>query len=374
MRKPTSVATVRLSSTLSLYVARIYALWFLVFFAGLAGVILVADTLELLRRTAARPEASLALVLTMALMKMPRLLQDLMPFAVLFAGIMAFWRLTRSSELVVARAVGVSVWQFLTPAIVVAVAAGAVKIAMLSPLSAVLTQRFEVLEARVVRGQAPQTAIAGSGLWLRQARDDGGEVMIHAERGAPLLDRFERVTVLLLDAAGRFEVRVDAPSAQLRDGSWILSDARLARSGQPAQPVGEWRIASDFTAERIQDSFAPPETMSFWALPGFIQLLEQAGFAATRHKLHYQALLASPLLLAAMVLIAATFSLRISRRGGVGMRIAAGVLVGFLLYFLSDLVFALGLSRRIPVELAAWAPAVVSTLLGVATLLHQEDG
>jgi lipopolysaccharide export system permease protein len=352
----------------------VFALWFLVFFAGLAGIILVADLLELLRRTAARPEASFAIVATMAVLKLPRLLQDLLPFAVLFAGIMAFWRLTRSSELVVARAVGVSVWQFLAPAVAVALLVGAFKIGLLNPLAAVMTQRFEAIEARVLRGQTPQTTLAGSGLWLRQGRADGGEAMIHAERGAPLLDTFERVTVLLLDRTGRFETRVDAPVARLVDGFWVLADARLARSGRPPESVGEWRIVSEFTADRIQESFAPPETMSFWALPGFIHLLEQAGFAATRHKLHYQALLASPLLLAAMVLIAATFSLRVSRRGGVGMRIASGVMIGFVLYFVSDLVYALGLSRRIPVELAAWAPAVVSTLLGVATLLHQEDG
>ncbi len=75
-----------------------------------------------------------------------------------------------------------------------------------------------------------------------------------------------------------------------------------------------------------------------------------------------------------MILIAATFSLRPARRGGVGRMIGLGVASGFLLYFLSDLVFALGLSARIPVMLAAWAPAAVSSLLGLAMLLHLEDG
>jgi lipopolysaccharide export system permease protein len=51
-----------------------------------------------------------------------------------------------------------------------------------------------------------------------------------------------------------------------------------------------------------------------------------------------------------------------------------GVASGFLLYFLSDVVYALGLSTRIPVALAAWAPAGVCLLIGTSLLLHLEEG
>jgi lipopolysaccharide export system permease protein len=54
--------------------------------------------------------------------------------------------------------------------------------------------------------------------------------------------------------------------------------------------------------------------------------------------------------------------------------IGSGIVAGFLLYFLSDIVYALGSATRIPVSLAAWSPAVISTLFGLAMLLHLEDG
>ena len=63
-----------------------------------------------------------------------------------------------------------------------------------------------------------------------------------------------------------------------------------------------------------------------------------------------------------------------SRGGGTWLLIAAGVLTGFVLYFVSDLVLALGLSGKIPPVLAAWTPACVFTLIGVASLFHMEDG
>jgi lipopolysaccharide export system permease protein len=56
------------------------------------------------------------------------------------------------------------------------------------------------------------------------------------------------------------------------------------------------------------------------------------------------------------------------------MLLVSGVAAGFLLYFLSDIVVALGLSAKIPVLLAAWTPAGISTIFGISMLLHLEDG
>jgi len=128
------------------------------------------------------------------------------------------------------------------------------------------------------------------------------------------------------------------------------------------------------TLNKILDSFASPQTLSFWELPDFIDTLESAGFSGQRHKLYWHSLLASPLLLAAMILIAAIFTLRTTGRSGAAASIAGAAISGFVLYFLSDLVYALGQSASIPTLLAAWTPAGVSTMLGVAVLFHIEDG
>ena len=364
----------RLSTTLSRYIGRQFLTWFAVFFTGLSFIIFIADTLELLRRAASKPDVSFGTVLEMAVFKLPHTAEALTPFAILFSGMMAFWRLTRSNELVVARAVGVSVWQFMLPAVVVALLLGGFKVAVFNPIAAAMLARYEATESRVLRGQVSQLTIAPSGLWLRQSARDGGAAILHAGRVLGTLTRLQSVTVLLYNADNSFSGRLDAPIARLEPGFWQLDDARYAASGQPSEPIGGYQLPTQFTVDKIQESFARPETMSFWALPGFIDLLQQAGFSAIRHRLYLQSLLAGPLLLSAMILIAATFSLRPARRGGVGRMIGLGIGSGFLLYFLSDLVFALGLSARIPVMLAAWAPAAVSSLLGLAMLLHLEDG
>jgi lipopolysaccharide export system permease protein len=75
-----------------------------------------------------------------------------------------------------------------------------------------------------------------------------------------------------------------------------------------------------------------------------------------------------------MVLIAAIFSLRMQRRGGTTLMIVGGVASGFILFVVSNIVFALGISDKVPVALAAWTPTGVSLIFGISTLLHLEDG
>lgn len=361
-----------LSTTLLAYIARQFFTWFLGFLAALTGIILLVSTVDLLDRLANR-DVPLGLVLRLALLKLPFLSQEVMPFTVLFAGMTTFWRLTRSNELVVARAAGISVWQFLLPVLAVGVLIAVFTVTVLNPVASILLSRFEQVEAKYIRHQSSLLALSPSGLWLRQA-DDGGQSVIHAERVSQPSMTLHRVIIFRYGDGDRFLNRIDADEATLLPGAWQLQRAQSSAPGSQARRHEVLEIPTELTPDKIKESFAPPETISFWSLPQFIELMEAAGFSALRHKLQLHRLLAVPVLFAAMILLSATFSLRPQRRGRVGLVILAGVLIGFLLYFLSNFVFALGLSAKIPVILAAWAPAGISMLLGFATLLHLEDG
>jgi lipopolysaccharide export system permease protein len=133
-------------------------------------------------------------------------------------------------------------------------------------------------------------------------------------------------------------------------------------------------LPTDLTVSRVQESFASPDTLSFWKLPDFIALLDRSGFSSIRHRLHFQALLALPLLCSTMALVAAGFSMRPARRGGVAKMIASGVTTGFALFVVSKIAEEFGQTGALPVVLAAWVPAVSGTMLALALLLHTEDG
>ncbi|WP_158743360.1 LPS export ABC transporter permease LptG [Acidisphaera sp. L21] len=368
-----------IAATLSLYVARQFNAAVLAMLAALAGLVSLFDFIELLRRSATKPNATFGLVMQIAALRLPYIAMQILPFAVLLGGIIAFWRLTRSSELIVARAAGVSAWQFLAAPVACALLIGAIATGIVSPLSSAMLARAEALDSTYLRTGGGPLALTGGQLWLRQADhglDPAGVAILHA-RGVNLADgklTVSDVSIFRLSADDRELSRVEARDARLIRGEWVLEGARTMSPGHLPEDIGTMTLPTDLTVNRVQESFASPDTLSVWALPDFISLLERSGFSAIRHRLHFQTLLALPLLSATMTLVSAGFSMRATRRGGVAQMIGSGVAAGFMLFVVSKVAEEFGQSGTLPAMLAAWAPALAGLMLAVSLLLHLEDG
>ncbi len=363
-----------LGKTLSGYIARHFFVWFCGVFGVMALITFLADYIELIRRGGTKIQATLELLFEMAALQSPQTAQEVLPFAVLFGTMFAFWRLTRNNELVIVRAAGVSVWQFLTPAVLVALMIGIVAVTIFNPIASVAAAAYEKLDARILGGSSADTLLSSAGFWLRQSDTAGNQIIMHGGKFASRDMVINNVSIFFFDNHTRFTSRIDARTARLENGSWLIEDGVWWHPDKPAEAFERWQLPTQLTPRKIEQSFASPETMSFWDLPGFIELLERSGFPAQRHRLHYDVLLARPFLLCSMVLIAAIFSLRMQRRGGTTLMVVGGVASGFVLFVVSNLVFALGISAKVPVALAAWTPTGVSLIFGASTLLHLEDG
>jgi lipopolysaccharide export system permease protein len=193
-------------------------------------------------------------------------------------------------------------------------------------------------------------------------------------RLAPPRFELQGVTVWRLSGSDRPLARIEAPRATLEAGRWVFEDAVTFGAERQASPPARIVLPTELTAGRIEESFASPETLGFWSLPGFIAVLEEAGFSAVRHRIQFQSLLALPMLALAMALLAAGFSMRHNRRGGVAQMITGGVAAGFALFVVDRVAGEFGEAGSLPVVLAAWAPTVAGLLLALALLLHLEDG
>ncbi len=373
-----------LARTFTLYVGQRFLGAFLLMLLALTLLVSLFDFVELLRRAAGRPEASFAVVANIAALRIPFIALQIMPFALLLGGLLAFWRLARGSELIVARASGISAFAFLVGPVLVALLAGVLAITAVSPLSSALFSRAERLEASFLRAGGGVTALAGGMLWLRQAdrgiEADGVAILtgrparlLAAEPGAEF--RLDQVSVWRLTAQHSPLQRIEAQRARLVPGHWVLEDLVIFQAGRN-QPIAQaaLMLPTALTAGRIEDSVASPGTLSFWALPDFITLLEQSGFSALRHRLQFQGFLSLPLLAVAMALLAAGFSMRHSRQGGAARGIAAGVATGFGLFVLARVTAQFGEAGSLPVWLAAWAPTAAGLLLALTLLLHLEEG
>jgi lipopolysaccharide export system permease protein len=360
------------------YIARRFILSFL----GVLGVFLLMlalfDLVEQLRRFGST-DASFGAIVRLTLLRVPESLYQILPLIVILATLALFLGLARSSELVVTRASGRSAIRSLVAPCIVAALIGALGVALVNPLVAATSKRYEQVSGRYLGGDPSTLSISREGLWLRQG-GEAGQTVIRASRanldGTELFD----VTFLGFSTEARAEYRIEAAQAELIPGAWAITDAKKWRfdSGgnieQAAVEMAETTLPSNLTRSQILDSFGTPSAIPIWDLPQFIAQLERAGFSARAHRMFLHMELAMPLLLVAMVLVGAGFTMRHTRSGRTGLMVLMALGLGFALFFIRNFAQVLGENGQIPILLAAWGPPIAAMLLPLGLLLHLEDG
>ena len=329
----------------------------------------MVDLVELLRRSGDTPKATGLLMAGLSFLRTPTIAEQALPFAVLFGAMIAFLNLSRRLELVVARAAGVSIWQILAPPLIVVVAIGIFAMTVFNPLSTAMKQWSDTVENSIFGGPSNPWG----DVWLRQRSVDG-QAIIHAagkDAGGTTLTNVE---IFNFDEKGNFVERVDASSGELHEGYWEFHDAKIVTPGFEPTSASKYLLATTLTPKEVSQAFVAAETVSFWNLPALMAQTEQAGLDPTTYRLRYQELLALPLTLAAMVLVAACFSLRFFRMGGIEIMVSGGIAAGFVLYVVTKVVNDLGSAGFISAAVAGWSPGFVGCLFGVYVLLQQEDG
>lgn len=338
-------------------------------FLTVFGLIYLIDLVELIRRAGEGVQVTTMTLARLALFRTPLIAEKVLPFAVLFGSLAAFLGLSRKLELVIARAAGVSVWQFGLPPILVAVLTGLVTMMVYNPAAVIMKQRAVALEGRIFTqaGNAPQNR------FIRQLSVDGSSI-VRAVTGSTDGTSLFQVTVFVFDKAGLLLERVEADSAELRPGYWLLENARMVTVGIEPQRSARYLLATNLTRDEVRQALGAVENVTFWRLPATIRQLELAGLDATKYRLRHQSLMATPILLSAMVIFAACVSLRFFRFGGVAKLVLGGVAAGFLLYIATQIAEDLGSVGVLSAPVAAWLPGTLGVLLGILVLLHQEDG
>ncbi|MBI1202779.1 MAG: LPS export ABC transporter permease LptG [Rhodopseudomonas sp.] len=341
-------------------------------FLGIFLLVALLDYIETMRRATDLPNISAILVFKTSLFRVPQVTERILPFCVLIGAMSCYLTLSRRLELVVARAAGMSAWQFVSPALIVALLLGVFATTVYNPVSAILQEQSKRYEAELF-GRDPVSARGGGPFWVNQ-RNAEGQAIINAKSSRDQGVSLYGVTVFTYDNAGHFTRRIEARAAVLEPGVWRLLDARIYELKSLPVDQAEFRFKTSLTPEQVRESFATPETVPFWDLPLYIEIAEHAGLVAAGYRFQFQKLLALPFLLAAMVLLAAAVSLRFFRFGGVQKMVLSGVASGFLLYILSKVTEDLSKAELMQPVAAAWLPVLVGGLTGFIALLFQEDG
>ena len=363
--------------TLAVYIGKRFIFLFLLVVLGLALLFFISE-LEVHLDRYRNLEETTIVAIGMSLLKTVEQLYEVLPIAVGLAALAMSIRLSVTSEIVVARAAGMSALATLLSPALVAAAIGVVSILALNPFVAQTSKQYRLLTEFHSQKDTQVTFGRGEIIWLRQVTETGQAVIraAHFSEG----HRFTEMDVFEFDQDGVLVGHHTASSGILDVGSWKLYNAKSWNLGIEAEIPEETATRSDtlmiptnLTIDQISESFDSPHEIPFWEIPELISRLEQAGLSSLEYRVYLQREFAKPILLAAMALIGAGFALRFSRFSRLDVMAVISVVSVMAVYFLQDFAKVLGENGEIPTLGAAWIPPLAVLLLSVSLLLFAEE-
>lgn len=360
---------------LDLYVARLYVRVLLLAAVGMAGLFYISTFIDLSDKWF-KGDATLAMLLGYLWWGTPQFAYYILAIAVLLSALVTIGLLTKSSELIVMRACGVSVYRASVPLLLFAVAASAVLLALQERVLAPANRQAEQLR-HVIRGLSPQTFDVLNRKWLM-----GGDGRVyHYQFYDPRRSELNGLSVFEFDPAshrmvrrlfaGRaaYDPRASAEGEQELwrvERGWVRefsADVTVTRFTALDNTSVELEGADYFVTEAPE-----PDRMNFAQLRRYVDELRRSGYDVLGYEVSLQRKIAFPFVTIVMTLIAIPFGVTTGRRGatyGIGIGIVLA-----LVYWTAISVFAaVGTAGLLHPALAAWAPNILFGTVALYLLL-----
>jgi lipopolysaccharide export system permease protein len=359
--------------TLFRYFAMRFVAWITLCLFGLAAIISLIQTVELVRRVSVlnntKPNVNF---LNLAILNLPAVIEMILPFAMLTGAMLCFSSWNRSNEFVAVRGFGQSVWAALGPALFSAFLFGMLFVTVINPIGAVTSTRHEAQMAKIFGEADKSFSVSADGVWLRDKIKDG-KLIIRGDALNTEMASIINPIIYFYENNIRLKALYRANVMQLTDKGWMLDQATRWHNDGRQTDLGNIILPTGIEALDLRQSGLLPQSISIYLLPSFISSLERAGIPATEYRFHLYKMLSTPLLMVGIAMLAARITLTNTSRGRKSRLFLRGALLSIIIFIFSYFMQVLGSSLRIPMSVAAWTPAIVVSLLGAIILARADE-
>ena len=224
----------KFNSILGRFLSKQILVTFLMVLLTIMGIIMMFDSIEALRRISGREDTGMDYVVKYAITKLPETIDKVLPFVMMIAAMMTFWRVSKNNEYVIIRSSGVSVWGFLKPVLITVFLVGIVNIALINPISSKMYEMHATLKYRFITRDPTAMLFSSKGLWIREAEGKAEAIRrvqkANADGIAMLKEAGADESVLTIKSLEAFEKAANGQATKIIVPSNIAGVAGLAES------------------------------------------------------------------------------------------------------------------------------------------------
>lgn len=298
------------------------------------------------------------------LLAMPYQLYSFFPMASLIGSLLGLGALASHSELMVMQAAGFSKMQIIRTVLIAAMLIAGLGI-ILGEIIAPYAEDWANMEQTLALsgGQALNTQ---QGLWMRQKNQ-----FVHINR-VENRHQLSGVSIYQFNQYHQLIHASFAKSASFVQGVWQLNQVKqtqLYPTSTLTQFVNKkaWVVQIDPDILSVSDDL--PENMSLIKLWDYIQYLNRNGLESQQYQMNFWKRVFQPVATAIMIFLALPFVFGSLRNVTVGVRMLAGITVGFLFYILNQFFAPISLLYQVPPLLGAALPTVLFFIAALVAAL-----
>ncbi|HEY6838025.1 MAG TPA: LPS export ABC transporter permease LptG [Geobacteraceae bacterium] len=327
------------------------------------AIYLTVDFLEKIARFARTQGAPLH-VLLFFLWKIPEIVNQVIPLAVLMATLLTLGILARNSEIIAMRGCGMSLARITSPLLITSLAVSLAALVSGEFIVPKSYAKMKYVEDVLIGKKNPNAFFRQNNIWYRQE-----SLILQAKLFEPAVQVLKGVTIWQTAPGMQPQERIDAAEAAFAGDHWLLRDAvvRPVAEGNTSvattkkeMPIGLQLKAADL---KVLEKYA--DNMGFLDLRRYCRKLEQGGYDPTRYRTQMHSRLSLPFASLIMSFLGIPFALRSGRTSGIAMGVGLSLGIGFSFFIINAVLLSLGQEGVIPAVVAAWA---ANTLFAAAAV------
>jgi lipopolysaccharide export system permease protein len=302
--------------------------------------------------------------------KLPFIVFQVVPFAVLLATIITFSILSKNNEITAMKANGVPLIYIAGPVLSLALLiSGGVFVANEYIIPYTNRKHRYTFEITIRKRDKLAGLLRSYRIWFL-GRDNTIWNVHHLDKSRRQLNN---VTLFRTNAQNQVFQRIDAAKAKWKDGVWKFKDVFIRDFHSDGSFRTEYFATREFPFAELPSEFAQmqkdPQEMNYNEIRNLVKEIKASGYEDSRYAVEMNSKLATPLTSFIMALFGVPFSLRTGRHGGVFSGVALSVMVGFSYWVITSVALALGYSGYLPPMLSAWSSNLLFSSSGLYLLL-----
>ena len=357
---------------INIYIFKKFLYSFLLTFLTFSIILFIGDFVEQFRKSAGK-EVPISIILQLALLNFPNLINYTLPITSFFSSILASLILIRNSESIVIRGMGISNIRSIMPAIFLHFMIGVIFITVANPLTSISDDKYSDLEYEYIDKVDKFASITKNGLWIKQDNyENGFNSVLYAKDIKDQGNALYNFMLLEYDDKGAFNGRIDGKRAILNDGYWEMFEIQITPKYGESNYQNTYIYSTNIKSEDIYDSLSSPSSISIWRLLTFINFLEELGYSAVDFKMHLYGLLNLPFFISALVFLAFSLIQGLKQNDKFSKAIICSLVIIFFLYFISNLLNALGSTSQVHPLIANFSMPIITLMIGVLIYQYTE--